>query len=116
LKKDKVRIEKGRIPSIGSLLKQRSIGSIATFYPQFFWKFKLLTLLLVFFNCVRKYGFMFSLGLFAEYICWGLVAKFKGKSKKIIPEYISLRKLLKKKVFPDIADDNPSMVALRKGR
>jgi hypothetical protein len=114
--KEKVRIEKGRIPSILSLLKQRSIGALATFYPQFFWKVKPLTVLFVFGNCVRKYAFMFSLKLLIEYAGWRLASNLKRPKQKNFPEYISLRKLLKKKVFPSIASDNPIMAALRKGR
>ncbi|MBN4079727.1 radical SAM protein [bacterium AH-315-C08] len=114
--REKVGIEKGRIPSILSLLKQRSIGALATFYPHFFWRFKPLTLIFVFCNCVRKYGFMFPLKLLVEYVGWRLVANLKRQNEKIIPEYISLRKILKKKIFPEIASDNPIMATLRKGR
>ena len=113
---ENVRLEGEKIPSLYSLLSQKSIGSLATFYPQFFWRFKPLTLIFVFFNCIRKYDFIFSIKLLAEYISWKLVAKFKSGIKKSIPEYISLRKILKKKLIPDIKSDNPRMEILRKGR
>tara|TARA_Y100001936_G_scaffold64066_1_gene62938 strand:+ start:11022 stop:12989 length:1968 start_codon:yes stop_codon:yes gene_type:complete len=114
--KEKVRIEKGEIPSIWSLLRQKSIGSLATFYPKFFWKYKYLTLVFVFCNCIRKYGVIFSLKLICEYISWWLLDLFKNGNEKFLPEYISLRKILRKKIFPVIKSDNPSMAIFRKGR
>ena len=114
--KENVRVEKGKIPTPWSLLRQKSIGSVATFYPHFFWKFKPLTLVFVFFNCIRKYGFAFTLKLLFEYLSWCITNQIKSRGQNYLPEYISLRKILKKKVFPDIASDNPSMAILRKGR
>lgn len=114
--KENVRIEKGKLPTIWSLLRQKSIGALATFYPHFFWRFKPLTLLFVFCNCVRKYGFGFALKLLFEYLGWCIIDLFKNKNHKYLPEYISLRKILKKKIFLEIASDNPSMAVLRKGR
>ena len=49
--KENFRLEDERIPSLWSLLRQKSIGSLATFYPYFFWRFKPLTLVFVFCNC-----------------------------------------------------------------
>ena len=114
--KENVQFENERIPSLWSLLRQKSIGSVASFYPHFFWRFKPLTLIFVFFNCIRKYSFIYSLKLLAEYIGWKLFGQNKSREKKSIPEYISLRKILKKKLIPDIESDNPRVALLRKGR
>ena len=114
--KENVQIKNKQIPSLWSLLKQKSIGALATFYPQFFWQFKPLTVAFVFLNCMRKYGYMFSLKLFAEYIGWIIVSPFQSMAKKSVPDYISLRKVLKKKLIPDVENDNPQMALFRKGR
>jgi hypothetical protein len=114
--RENVRIEKGGIPTLWSLLRQKTIGALATFYPHFFWRFKPLTLLFVFCNCVRKYGFVFALKLLFEYLGWCIISQIKNKGHNSLPEYISLRKILKKKISPDITSDNPSMAILRKGR
>mgnify|MGYP003974513153 FL=1 len=114
--KEEVRLEQGQIPSVWSLVKQKSISSIATFYPQFFSRNKILIPIFVLANCTRKYGFIYSVRLFFDYLRWLLGDQFKKNKNSIIPEYISLRKLLRKKVFPDIEGENPSMANLRKGR
>ena len=114
--KENIQFEAEKIPSLWSLLRQKSIGSLATLYPHFFWHFKSLTMIFVFCNSVRKYGFMFSLKLVLDYISWKLVPQSKSKENKSIPKYISLRKILKKKLIPDIESDNPRMAVLRKGR
>ena len=114
--KEEVRLEQGQIPSVWSLVKQKSISSIATFYPQFFSRNKILIPIFVLANCTRKYGFIYSIRLFFDYLRWLLGDQFKKNKNSIIPEYISLRKLLRKKVFPDIEGENPSMANLRKGR
>ena len=114
--KEEVRLKQGQIPSVWSLVKQKSISSIATFYPQFFSRNKILIPIFVLANCTRKYGFIYSIRLFFDYLRWLLGDQFKKNKNSIIPEYISLRKLLRKKVFPDIEGENPSMANLRKGR
>ena len=114
--KEEVCLEQGQTPSLWSLVKQKSISSIATFYPQFFSRNKILIPIFVLANCTRKYGFIYSIRLFFDYLRWLLGDQFKKNKNSIIPEYISLRKLLRKKVFPDIEGENPSMANLRKGR
>ena len=114
--KERVQIKNQRIPSFWSLLRQKSIGSLATFYPNFFWRFKPLTITFVFCNCIRKYGFIFSLKLTSEYISWKLTDQFKSGKSKYISEYISLRKILKRNLVPIIQEDNPKMDFFRKGR
>lgn len=114
--KEEVRLKQGQIPSLWFLVKQKSISSIATFYPQFFSRNKILIPIFILANCTRKYGFIYSVRLFFDYLRWLLGDQFKKNKNSIIPEYISLRKLLRKKVFPDIEGENPSMANLRKGR
>jgi anaerobic magnesium-protoporphyrin IX monomethyl ester cyclase len=114
--KESVQIENERIPSLWSLLRQKSIGSLAIFYPNFFWRFKPLTTIFVFCNCIRKYGFIISLKLISEYIGWKLTDQFKSGKSKYITEYISLRKILKRNLLPNIQEDNPKMDFFRKGR
>tara|TARA_Y100001960_G_scaffold316387_1_gene383215 strand:- start:2062 stop:2598 length:537 start_codon:yes stop_codon:yes gene_type:complete len=114
--KENIQFETEKIPSLWSLIRQKSIGSLAIFYPYFFWRFKPLTVVFVFFNCIRKYGFIFSLKLLTEYVGWKVFKKNEFQEKKSIPQYISLRKILKKKLIPDIESDNLAMEILRKGR
>jgi len=113
---EEVRLDKGKIPSLGSLLRKKSIGSLATFYPHFFWRLKAFAILFIFGNCVRKYGFKFSMILIFEYLEWRMKVKFKNKGQYFLKEYISLRKILRKKIFPNIEGENPGMTVLRKGR
>ena len=67
-------------------------------------------------NIMRKYGFLHFLKLLAEYIGWLLRSAVAIQKPKFITEYISLRKELRKKTFPDLQTDNPAMAILRKGR
>ena len=53
--------------------------------------------------------------LLREYFAWKIISLF-NKPISSIPEYISLRKLIRKKLIPAIPDDNKSMALLRKGR
>ena len=114
--KEDIMLDKGQIPSAWSLLRQKSIGTLATFYPHFFWRAKFLTIVFVLGNCVRKYGCKYSMILLFEYLGWRLALMLKKSKSSFLPEYISLRKLLKKKILPEIASDNPNMAVLRKGR
>jgi anaerobic magnesium-protoporphyrin IX monomethyl ester cyclase len=106
----------GKIPSLWALIKKRSLSTTPTFYPQFFEKVQFLNIVLVSANSVRKYGWLRSFKLFTDYIGWLLRSTFKIQEPKFIAECISLRKQLRKKIFPDIATDNPAMEVLRKGR
>jgi anaerobic magnesium-protoporphyrin IX monomethyl ester cyclase len=107
---------KAKIPSIWSLIKKRSLSTAPTFYPRFFEKARFLNMILVFGNCIRKYGFAHFLGLMVEYSGWLLRSVFIVNKPKFISEYISLRKELRKKTLPIIETDNPAMEILRKGR
>ena len=112
----KIQPDKGGIPSLWSLFRKKSLGALSTFYPNFFWRTRSLATLFVFGNCIRKYGLKYSMALLFEYLGWWLVSMFKNTNGSNLIEYISLRKLLRKKIFPAISIDNPSMDVLRKGR
>jgi anaerobic magnesium-protoporphyrin IX monomethyl ester cyclase len=103
------------MPTIWSLLKQNRIGAASTFFPVFFWRTRGLTLIYVLLNSFLKKGLKYSMLLLGEYIGWkikNIILKPVSKN----PEFISLRKLLRKKIIPGVPDDNPSMALLRKGR
>jgi anaerobic magnesium-protoporphyrin IX monomethyl ester cyclase len=102
-------------PSIWSLIKQRRIGAASTFYPIFFWRTRHFSLVFVLINSFLKQGPRYGFKLLSEYLGWKINSLFNG-SISSIPEYISLRKLIRKKLIPDISGDNPSMAILRKGR
>jgi hypothetical protein len=103
------------MPTIWSLLKQNRIGAASTFYPVFFWRTRGLTLIFVLLNSFLKKGLIYSVPLLGEYIGWkikNIILKPVSKN----PEFISLRKLLRRKLIPGVPDDSPSMALLRKGR
>ena len=105
-----------RTPTGWSLIKQNSFSSVSSFYPRFFWATRHFSIVFIFMNVLRKYGNTTTFKMLWEYLEWKLIHSFSSiKNKKSI-EHISLRKLLRKKVFPEIAQDNPIMAPLRKGR
>jgi len=105
-----------RIPTLWSLIRQRTIGSAATFYPRLFWSLRSFSLMFVIPNVYRKYGVRQTIKLLREYILWHL-SRFLGlRAYEKTMEYNSLRKLVRKNFFPSIATDNPAMETLRKGR
>jgi anaerobic magnesium-protoporphyrin IX monomethyl ester cyclase len=103
------------MPSFWSLLKQRRIGAVSSFYPNFFWRTRGLSLIYVLLNSFLKQGFKYGFELLKEFLVWKTKHCF-NRSTSSIPEYTSLRKLIRKKLIPDISGDNPSMAILRKGR
>ena len=103
------------MPSFWSLLKQRRIGAASSFYPNFFWRTRGLSLVYVLLNSFLKQGFKYGFELLKEFLVWKTKHCF-SRSTSSIPEYTSLRKLIRKKLIPDISADNPSMAILRKGR
>jgi len=115
-KEEEVFSESEWSPSFIYLLRRKSISTIATYYPNLIWRIRFITLFLIFGNSVRKYGFKNSLVLVAEYIRWKLKELFGVKDRVLMPERISLRKLLKKLRYSEIPGDNPAMALLRKGR
>ncbi len=103
------------MPSPWSLLKQRRIGAASSFYPIFFWRTRGLSLIYVLLNSFLKQGLRYGFELLKECLVWK-ANHFFNRSISFIPEYISLRKLIRKKLIPDVFGDNPSMDILRKGR
>jgi anaerobic magnesium-protoporphyrin IX monomethyl ester cyclase len=103
------------IPTPWSLLKQKRIGAASTFYPVFFWRTRNFTLIYVLLNSFAKKGLKYGIPLLFEYVVWK-VKKLFQKPTLTNHDNLSLRKLLRKKLLPDISGDNPSMATLRKGR
>ncbi len=105
-----------QLPSIFSLIKQRAkVGHIAMFYPQFFWNTRHILILFIIANTFRKYPGKIAWSMTKEYLLWRLGL---SKMKKDISTsaYLSLRKILRKNLIPDIETDHPGMAPLRKGR
>jgi anaerobic magnesium-protoporphyrin IX monomethyl ester cyclase len=114
---ENVQFEKGqKIPNLWSLVNQKSIGAAATFYPIFFWRMRRASIIFVFLNCIRKTGIRYSFKLLAEYIRWQLTLLSPIRQDHFVSDFLSLRKLIRKKMIPDIESDNPNMAILRKGR
>jgi anaerobic magnesium-protoporphyrin IX monomethyl ester cyclase len=105
-----------KIPSLWFLVKQKHIGAIATFYPNFFYKMRGASMIFVFLNCIRKTSIRYAFKLLAEYIRWRITSLPLMKQDHFDPDFLSLRKLIRRKMIPDIESDNPSMAILRKGR
>tara|TARA_B100000315_G_scaffold50045_1_gene44636 strand:- start:739 stop:2622 length:1884 start_codon:yes stop_codon:yes gene_type:complete len=103
-------------PSPWSLLRQNSISSASSFYPQFFWSLRYFSIFFTLLNCVRKYGTPSSVKILWKYIKWKTFRSFSSDKNKKPMEYISLRKQVDKNIIPDISTDNPAMALLRKGR
>jgi anaerobic magnesium-protoporphyrin IX monomethyl ester cyclase len=103
------------MPTPWSLLKQNRIGAASTFYPNFFWRTRGLSLLYVLLNSIQKQGAKYGFELLSEFLNWKIKSLF-NQSMSSIPDYISLRKLIRKKLIPEISGDNPVMGILRKGR
>tara|TARA_Y100000310_G_C20681399_1_gene816160 strand:- start:1417 stop:3297 length:1881 start_codon:yes stop_codon:yes gene_type:complete len=114
-RQSEVRLDGKYIPSPWSLLKQNRIGAASTFYPIFFWRTRHLALIYALLNSANKQGLKYGFNLLWEYLSWKMNSLL-NRSIPSIPEYISLRKLIRKKSLPDISGDNPSMASLRKGR
>ena len=85
-------------------------------YPDFFERFQFLDTVFVVANLVRKHGVFHASKLFAEYIVWRFRSSLAIRKPKFAQKYISLRKELRNKTFPEIEADNPAMAPLRKGR
>jgi anaerobic magnesium-protoporphyrin IX monomethyl ester cyclase len=104
-----------KIPTLWSLIRQKTISSAATFYPRLFWSLRSFSLLFVIPNIYRKYGARQTIKLLWEYILWH-ISKILQSHSPVPPENISLRKLLRTGFFPELPTDDPVMAKLRKGR
>jgi anaerobic magnesium-protoporphyrin IX monomethyl ester cyclase len=105
-----------QLPSIFSLIKQRAkVGHIAMFYPRFFWQTRHFLILFIILNTFRKYPRKIAWNMTKEYLLWKLgISKIKGNATT--GTFLSLRKVIKKNLIPDIETDHPVMAPLRKGR
>jgi anaerobic magnesium-protoporphyrin IX monomethyl ester cyclase len=114
-RQSETRFNSEAIPTPWSLLKQKRIGAASTFYPNFFWRTRGFSLLYVLLNIFQKQGVTYAVELLSECVRWK-INSFIGRSISSIPEYISLRKLIRKKLIPEVSGGNPAMDILRKGR
>jgi anaerobic magnesium-protoporphyrin IX monomethyl ester cyclase len=115
--KEKIELVGNKIPSLISLLRKGKISSIATFYPKVFWFTRKLTFAYIFLNECRKSGTIYAIKLAARAIKWKLGKKLGTVKENSDHEQVySLRKALRKKLFPVISSDNPVMEKLRMGR
>jgi anaerobic magnesium-protoporphyrin IX monomethyl ester cyclase len=113
---EQIEIENNKIPSLISLLRKKSISSMATFYPRLFWRTRNCTFLYIFLNECRKSGIAYSLKLAATALIWKLKKNKTGLDKSDSQQGLSLRKTLRKSDLYVIDTDNPAMEKLRLGR
>jgi anaerobic magnesium-protoporphyrin IX monomethyl ester cyclase len=113
---EKIEVSDNKMPSFSTIWRKKSMSSMATFYPRFFWLTREVTIFYIFLNECRKSGIPYALKLVANAIRWKL-NQFKTTTDKSnsIPA-LSLRKILLKGNHPVIASDNPVMEKLRLGR
>ena len=113
---ESIKLTDNKAPSFMALIKKRKFGDMAWFFPNVFWHARYFLILFVLVNSFRKFGKTYTLNMLFEYLQWRICDALSPQKSRTITEYISLRKLLKKKIFPDITSDNPIMANLRKGR
>jgi anaerobic magnesium-protoporphyrin IX monomethyl ester cyclase len=111
-----IEITDNKIPSLLSLLRKRSITSMANFYPRLFWHTRRFTVVYIFLNELRKSGITYSIKLALSAIIWKYHQVKKVTEKPDNEQALSLRKALRKGNLPVIATDNPVMEKLRMGR
>ena len=114
--KEKIEIKDNKIPSILSLLRKKSISSMASFYPQLFWFTRRFTFIFIFLNEYRKSGIIYSIILGINAIKWKLKQIKINLDESDGKQALSLRKVLRKGHIPAITTDNPAMKKLRLGR
>jgi anaerobic magnesium-protoporphyrin IX monomethyl ester cyclase len=114
--KEQIEVTANKIPSVIFLIRKATIGSIASFYPRFFWFTRSFTLVYIFLNECRKSGVIYAIQLAAETIKWKLnqIRTILGRPHG--DQVLSLRKAIRKGSFPIISTDNPKMKNLRLGR
>jgi anaerobic magnesium-protoporphyrin IX monomethyl ester cyclase len=113
---EQIEIKNNKIPSLFSLMRKKSISSIATFYPRLFWFTRRFTIVYIFLNECRKSGISYSLKLVLSALTWKLnqiKSVFKQSDSQ---QGLSLRKVLRKGSLSVIDTDNPAMEKLRLGR
>jgi anaerobic magnesium-protoporphyrin IX monomethyl ester cyclase len=113
---EQIEITDNKLPSLFSLLRKKSISSMATFYPRLFWFARRFTILFIFLNEFRKSGMVYSVKLATIAIKWKLSQMTTTNENSKGTYGLSLRKALKKGALPTIVTDNPAMEKLRLGR
>jgi anaerobic magnesium-protoporphyrin IX monomethyl ester cyclase len=114
--KEEIEITDNKIPSILSLLRKKSISSMASFYPRLFWFTRWFTFVFIFLNEYRKSGITYAIKLAKSAIRWKFNNIKTALEKSDGKQTLSLRKVLRKGDFPEITTDNPAMEKLRLGR
>lgn len=104
------------VPGIWQLLRDRQLEFAPLYYPEFFWSIRHMSVLLALVNSFRKYGVRHSVRQTWEYLAWKVPGWFSSAKIQTLPEYLSLRKVVKKDMLKGIEIDNPAMSPLRKGR
>ena len=92
------------------------MGQVSMFCPMLFHRLSFLLTFFEFANVIRKYGYPHAVKMLFEYLQGKIIGKLPKRGNIPVFEYISLRKFIKKKSFPKITTDTPSMANLRKGR
>ena len=113
---EKFEITNNKVPSLLTLIKNKSLSSVANFYPKLFWNTRRFTLVFIFLNEFRRSGMAYAIKLALSVIKWKLRQIKAPIEKPVDKQEISLRKALRKGIFPAIATDNPVMEKLRLGR
>ena len=104
------------IPTFWSLIRKNQLILTPIFYPEFFWSIRHFTVILALINIFRKHGAKETMFQIWEYLGWKLSCWFSSVETSTLPEYISLRKVLRKNLLQEISSDNSAMASLRKGR
>jgi hypothetical protein len=115
-KKEEIELTNNKIPSLYTLFKNKSISSIANFYPSFFWRTRRFTLVFIFLNELRKSGLAYAVKLAMSAIKWNLSRSKLFTENSSDDQGLSLRKALRKGNLPAITSGNPAMEKLRLGR
>ena len=113
----RIQVVDQQLPSLKSLIRQRAkIGHIAMFYPRFFWRTRHFLILLIIANTFRKYPFKLAWSMTLEYLQWKILNFSSQVAALERGHHLSLRKILRKNILPDIGEGDPAMTALRRGR
>jgi anaerobic magnesium-protoporphyrin IX monomethyl ester cyclase len=111
-----IKLVDNKTPSFWRLLKERKFGDMAWFFPEFFWRIRHFSILLVLINSFCKFGGRFTFSMLLEYLQWKILVFFSISISQSIKEYISLRKILRQNSAQKIITDDPAMTKLRLGR
>jgi anaerobic magnesium-protoporphyrin IX monomethyl ester cyclase len=113
---EKAEIKDGQMPSFFTIIRKKSISSMASFYPRFFWFTRALTIIYIVFNECRKSGMIYGMKLATNAMTWRFRQIKTEVRNSEAAQVLSLRKALSKGHLPTIPSDNPVMEKLRQGR